>query len=67
LNIDTRTAIFKETTSNMASETEIQKLHPFNGSGVPSDIAKMALVLASDDANWMTGASIAVDGGYTAR
>ena len=41
--------------------------HPFNGPGKPSDIAKIAVVLASDDASWVTGAAWAVDGGYTAR
>lgn len=37
------------------------------GPGKPDDIAKMAVVLASDDASWMTGALVSVDGGYVAR
>lgn len=45
----------------------LERRHPFNGPGLPSDIAKMAVVLASGDANWVTGACIPVDGGYTAR
>jgi NAD(P)-dependent dehydrogenase (short-subunit alcohol dehydrogenase family) len=45
----------------------LKKRHLFNGPGVPNDIAKIAVVLASDDANWMTGALLPVDGGYPAR
>lgn len=49
------------------SEDDLQREHPFNGPGKPSDIAKIAVVLASDDASWVTGAGWHVDGGYTAR
>jgi NAD(P)-dependent dehydrogenase (short-subunit alcohol dehydrogenase family) len=45
----------------------LEERHPFGGPGVPSDIAKMAVVLASDDASWVTGVNLPVDGGYTAR
>ena len=34
--------------------------------GLPGDIAPAALFLASDDAAWITGANIVVDGGFTA-
>ncbi|KAE9976238.1 hypothetical protein EG328_002717 [Venturia inaequalis] len=61
------TAIFTETTKNMMTPSEMKNMYPFKGPGKPSDIAKMAVVLASEDATWMTGACIAVDGGYTAR
>jgi NAD(P)-dependent dehydrogenase (short-subunit alcohol dehydrogenase family) len=40
---------------------------PWPRLGVPEDIAKAALFLASDDAEWVTGSTLAVDGGYTAR
>ncbi|KAE9377534.1 NAD(P)-binding protein [Stipitochalara longipes BDJ] len=63
----TQTAIFAETTTNLTGLEDLKRRHPFNGPGLPSDIAKMAVVLASDDASWMTGACIPVDGGYTAR
>lgn len=64
---DIQTAIFAETTSNYCTREEMNKMYPFKGPGKPSDIAKMAVVLASDDASWMTGAIVAVDAGYTAR
>ena len=32
----------------------------------PSDIARSAVFLASDDAQWITGVNLPVDGGYVA-
>ncbi|QDS74699.1 hypothetical protein FKW77_000462 [Venturia effusa] len=61
------TAIFAETTKNMVTPSEMSKMYPFKGPGKPIDIARMAVVLASEDASWMTGACVSVDGGYTAR
>lgn len=39
-------------------------LHPLGRMGEASDIAPMALFLISDQASWITGQAIAVDGGY---
>jgi NAD(P)-dependent dehydrogenase (short-subunit alcohol dehydrogenase family) len=64
---DVDTAIFKETEESINDKNVMKELYPFKGVGKPDDIAKMAVVLASDDASWMTGACVAVDGGYTAR
>lgn len=64
---DTQTAIFQETTTHMTPLDDLKRKHPYNGPGFPHDIAKMAVVLASDDASWMTGVCLPVDGGYTAR
>jgi NAD(P)-dependent dehydrogenase (short-subunit alcohol dehydrogenase family) len=41
--------------------------HPIGRLGVPTDIAKGIVFLASDDAGFMTGAGIVVDGGLTAQ
>lgn len=67
LDIDTQTAIFAETTTNLTPFDVLQRRHPFGGPGKPEDIAKIAVTLASDDASWLTGTNIPVDGGYTAR
>ena len=40
--------------------------HPLKRLGEPEEIAKGAVFLASDDASFMTGADLLLDGGYTA-
>ncbi|OQD80321.1 hypothetical protein PENANT_c037G06210 [Penicillium antarcticum] len=50
----TQTAIFKETTTNLTPWEDLRRRHPLKGPGMPEDIARMAVVLASDDANWVT-------------
>jgi NAD(P)-dependent dehydrogenase (short-subunit alcohol dehydrogenase family) len=42
-------------------------LHPIGRFGRPEDIAYAALYLASDEASFVTGIPLAVDGGYTAQ
>ncbi|MEQ9520057.1 MAG: glucose 1-dehydrogenase [Parvibaculum sp.] len=44
----------------------LAKLQPVARSGLPNDIAEMALFLASDASSFVTGQIIAVDGGLTA-
>ncbi|HYZ86438.1 MAG TPA: SDR family NAD(P)-dependent oxidoreductase [Bryobacteraceae bacterium] len=41
-------------------------LHPLGRIGEPCDIAKALLFLASDDAAWITGTCLVVDGGFSA-
>ncbi len=45
----------------------LQSLHPMGRLGRAEEVARAALYLASDDARYVTGAVLAVDGGYTAR
>jgi 3(or 17)beta-hydroxysteroid dehydrogenase len=41
--------------------------HPIGRLGTPNDIAKGIVFLASDDAAFMTGAGLVIDGGLTAQ
>jgi NAD(P)-dependent dehydrogenase (short-subunit alcohol dehydrogenase family) len=41
-------------------------LHALGRAGKPEEVAAAALFLASDDASFVTGHALAVDGGYTA-
>ena len=40
--------------------------YPLGRVGTPEDVAKAALFLCSDDASWITGVTLPVDGGLTA-
>jgi NAD(P)-dependent dehydrogenase (short-subunit alcohol dehydrogenase family) len=47
--------------------TDLVPPQPMNRWGLPGELAAAALFLASDDASFVTGAAIPVDGGYVAR
>ncbi|KAK6002373.1 hypothetical protein QM012_002011 [Aureobasidium pullulans] len=63
--------ISSQMTSEVLNDEETQEhiisLHPFRGLGIPDDIARAAVFLASEDSSWITGVALPVDGGYTAR
>jgi NAD(P)-dependent dehydrogenase (short-subunit alcohol dehydrogenase family) len=44
----------------------LKNIQPIPRAGLPEDIAAMAAFLASDDAEWITGTAMVVDGGFTA-
>jgi NAD(P)-dependent dehydrogenase (short-subunit alcohol dehydrogenase family) len=50
-----------------AARAAVAALHPLGHMGEPDDIAWACVYLASDEAKFVTGAELVVDGGYTAR
>lgn len=44
----------------------LAQIQPIPRAGTPEDVAAMALLLASDEAEWISGAAMVVDGGLTA-
>ena len=50
-----------------AARAEVGKLHALGHMGEPDDIAWAVVYLASDEAKFVTGSELVVDGGYTAK
>ena len=50
----------------VASRAEVDAMHPLGGIGRPADIAAGFVYLASNDASWITGTALTIDGGLTA-
>ena len=50
-----------------AGRPALDALHPLGHIGEPDDIAWGCVYLASDEAKFVTGAELVIDGGYTAR
>jgi NAD(P)-dependent dehydrogenase (short-subunit alcohol dehydrogenase family) len=44
----------------------IKSLHPL-GFGSPEDIANACVFLLSDEAKWITGSNLVIDGGYSCQ
>jgi NAD(P)-dependent dehydrogenase (short-subunit alcohol dehydrogenase family) len=60
-----RTAMTAETQSDPDKRARALAAHPLGRLGEPEDVAGAAFYLASDDASWITGSALVVDGGYT--
>lgn len=48
-------------------EEEVSARYPLGRIGEPSDAAKLAVFLLSDNASWITGETVTLDGGITQR
>ncbi|MGW0662500.1 SDR family NAD(P)-dependent oxidoreductase [Streptodolium elevatio] len=64
--VDTPLARATMLTSDEA-HAHIASLHPVNRIAEPAEIASFVAYLLSDEASFITGAALAIDGGFTAR
>lgn len=62
----TRTPFMDYALKDPAAEARIIAAHPIGRIGEPSEIANVIVFLLTDDASFMTGAVVSVDGGQTA-
>ena len=60
-----KTPINKSAWDTPEAYDKLMMLIPYNRIGVPEDIGKLAVFLASDDSDYITGASMFIDGGMT--
>lgn len=63
---DLTAEVIRKAANPEAVRKERTAVHPIGRLGQPEDIAGMAVYLASDESAWVTGAILAVDGGYLA-
>jgi NAD(P)-dependent dehydrogenase (short-subunit alcohol dehydrogenase family) len=57
--------IFAEQADPAGARAAATSYHPLGRLGRPVDIADAFVYLASDDASWVTGVSLVIDGGFT--
>ena len=61
------TPIIAERLAHNHGREFLEDLHPIGRLGKPEEVAKVAAFLASEDASFVTGVAMPVDGGYSAR
>lgn len=66
-----RTQLMQEYLDNQPDPKEAERVvldvHPLNRIGAPADVANLVAFLASDEASFITGADLAIDGGLSAK
>ena len=68
MTIDLRTPMTQDLFQNRESRAAISSLTPWGDEwGAAEDVAKGYVYLASDDAAYVTGVALPIDGGYTAQ
>lgn len=58
---------FAQAPDPAAEEARVIALHPIKRIGTPDDVGHLVAFLASDEASFITGTEITIDGGLTAR
>lgn len=61
-----RTPLIGPLLSDPVRSERLLAMHPLGRLGMPEDVAHAVLFLASDEAAWITGISLVVDGGFSA-
>ena len=61
------TDMFNRFADNQEARSYIESLHPIGRTGRPEEIADAVIWLCSDKASFVTGQSLAIDGGFTAQ
>lgn len=56
---------FNQSPDPVAKKREMENFHPIKRLGTPNEVANAALFLASDEASFITGESLMVDGGIS--
>ena len=67
INTDLNEAFIEDMPDPAAFRADIAKIHPLGKTGEPSDVAGLVAFLASDDAAFITGQIITIDGGRLSR
>jgi NAD(P)-dependent dehydrogenase (short-subunit alcohol dehydrogenase family) len=66
MGADLRTPMTQPIYDDPKLRAETEDMTPWGAWGMPQDVAQCAVFLASEDAAYVTGVPLVIDGGYTA-